>query len=285
MVTAILLAALSTGVPAMGAPIQAVDTVFSVNGGERLEVNNLRGDVVVRAWDRDAVEVRADLSGRQTVEVVRTGTTVRVRPRSERGPQAADFEIRVPRWMGVRIDGTQTDVSVRGTDAEVSVETVNGDVVVEGGRGLLSLRSIQGAVRLRDARGRVDVVSVNDDVTLERVTGDIHVETTNGDVVLERIRSSAVRASTVNGEIRYDGTIADGGSYTFTTHNGDVSLLVSEDVSATMAVSTYHGSFHSEIPIRLTGTTLSKQFSFTLGSGGARVEMESFNGEILLRRR
>lgn len=280
MVTAILLAALS-----VGAPVQAVDTVFTVAQGERLEVNNFRGDVVVRAWNRDAVEIRADLSGRQTVEVVRTGRTVRVRPRSERGPQAADFEIRIPRWMSVRVEGTQTDATVLGTAAEISVETVSGDVVVEGGRGLISLRSIQGAVHLRGARGRVQVVSVSDDVTLEDVEGDIHVETTNGDVVLERIRSSATRATTVNGDISYDGTIADGGSYSFTTHNGDVSVLVSPDVSATVAVSTYHGEFHSEIPIRLTGTTLSRQFSFTLGSGGARLELESFNGELVLRRR
>lgn len=280
MVIAMLVAALG-----MGPQAQAVDTVFTVDRGERLEVDNFRGEVVVRAWDRNSVSVRADLSGRQTVEVVRTGTAVRVRPRSQRGPQTADFEIQVPRWMSVRIQGTQTDVSVRGTEAEVSVETVNGDVVVEGGRGLLNLRSIQGAVVVRGASGTVDVVSVNDDVTLEGVTGDIHIQTTNGDVVLERIRSSATRATTVNGEIIYDGTIADGGSYTFRTHNGDVTAVVSEDVSATVAVSTYHGAFRSEIPIRLTGTTLSRQFSFTLGSGGARVEMESFNGEIVLRRR
>lgn len=280
MVTAILLAALS-----LGAPSQAVDTVFTVNQGERLEVNNFRGDVVVRAWDREAVEIRADLSDRQTVEVVRTGRMVRVRPRNERGPQAADFEIRVPRWMSVRIEGTQLDVTVHGTEAEISAETVSGDVVVEGGRGLISLQSIQGEVHLKGARGRVDVVSVSDDVTLEDVWGDIHVQTTNGDVLLERIRSSAVRASTVNGEVSYDGTIADGGSYTFTTHNGDVAVLVDENVSATVAVSTYHGAFRSDIPIRLTGTTLSRQFSFTLGSGGARIEVESFNGEIILRRR
>lgn len=280
MVTAILLAALSLGIPE-----QAVDTVFTVDQGERLEVNNFQGDVVVRAWDRDAVQIRADLSDWQTVEVVRTGPTVRVRPRSERGPQATDFEIRVPRWMSVRIEGTRTDVSVHGTEAEISVETLSGDVVVEGGRGLISLRSIQGEVHLRDARGRVDVVSVSDDVTLEDVAGDIHVQTTNGDVVLERIRSSAARATTVDGEISYNGTIADGGSYTFSTHSGDISVRVSDDVSATVAVATYNGSFRSDIPIQLTGTTLSKQFSFTLGSGGARVELESFNGQIVLRRR
>lgn len=281
MVIAILLAALS-----MGAAPQAADTVVTVERGERLEVDNFRGDVDVRVWDRDAVGVRADLSGRQSLEVGRTGSAVRVRAGSgPAGPQAADFEIRVPRWMSVRVQGNQIDVSVRGTESEVSVETVTGDISVEGGGGLLSLRSIQGEVAVRNARGRIDVVTVNDDVTLSGINGDVHVQTTNGDVSLEGIRSNAVRATTVNGDITYDGSISDGGSYVFSTHNGDVTTMVAADVSATVSVSTYNGAFRSDLPVRLTGTTQSRQFSFTFGSGGARLELESFNGEIILRRR
>lgn len=281
MVIAILLAALG-----MGAAPQAADTVVAVERGDRLEVDNFRGEVVVGVWDRDAVGVRADLSGRQTLEVVRTGSAVRVRPRSGvGGPRAADFEIWVPRWMNVRVQGNQVDVSVRGAEAEVSVETIGGDIHVEGGSGLLNLRSIQGEVVVRNARGRIDVVTVNDDISLSGINGDVHVETTNGDVALERIRSNAVRATTVNGDITYDGSIADGGSYVFSTHNGDLTTMVSTDVSATVSVSTHNGAFRSDIPVRLTGTSLSRQFTFTLGSGGARLELESFNGEIVLRRR
>jgi DUF4097 and DUF4098 domain-containing protein YvlB len=280
MITAILLAALSVGV----AP-QATDTVVAVQRGDRLEVDNFRGEVVVRSWDRDAVGVRADLSGRQTMDVVRAGSAVRVRPRSLRGgPEEADFEIQVPRWMSVRVEGNQLDVTVRGTDADVSVETIGGDLLVEGGSGLISLRTIQGEVVVRGASGRIDVVSVNDDVTLRDVRGDIHVQTTNGDVTLNGIRSTAARATTVNGDITYDGTIADGGRYVLSTHNGDVTATVPANVGATVTVSTYHGGFRSDFPVRLTGTTRARQFNFTLGSGGARIELESFNGEILLRR-
>lgn len=278
MMTAIVLTILTW------APLPA-DTIIPVERGTRLEVDNAQGEVVVRAWDRGAVRVRADLSSRQTLDVVPSGSTLRIRPREDRGgPRSASLEIDVPQWMDVRVHGNQVDVSVRGTDGEVTVETIGGDILVDGGVGLISLRSIQGEVEVRNARGRLDVVSVNEDITMTDVEGDIHVQATNGDVTLREIGSAATRATTVNGDIFYGGAIRDGGRYVFSTHNGDVVVTVPQNASATVSVSTYHGEFQSEFPVRLTGTTRDRQFKFTLGAGSAGIELESFNGEILLRR-
>lgn len=280
MFTAILFAAL-----AVGPSPQAPDTLLAVERGVRLSVDNFRGDVVIRGWSRDAVRVRADLSSRQTLDVVRSGATLRVRPRSHSGgPQEGHFEIDVPLWMDVRVEGNQVDVVVRGTEGEINVETIGGDILVEGGGGLVSLRSIQGEIDVRAARGRIEAVSVNEDITLTDIGGDIYVETTNGDVSMRGIRSATTRATTVNGDITYDGSIRENGRYIFSTHNGDVLLTLPESASATVSVSTYHGEFESDFPVRLTGTTRDRQFKFTLGAGSAGIELESFNGEILLRR-
>lgn len=278
MLTALLLAALSA------APLLP-DTIIPVERGWHLDVDNPRGEVVVRGWDRAAVRVRADLSRGQTLDVVRSGSSVRVRPRDERGgSRSVQFEIDVPRWMAVRVEGNQVDVSVRGTEGEIAVQTVGGDIAVEGGTGLLNLRSIQGEIVVRSARGRVEVASVNEDITLSDISGDIHAQTTNGDVIMTRIRAATARATTVNGDIVYEGTIRDGGRYILSTHNGDVVMTLPETVSATVSVSTYHGEFESQFPVRITGTTRDKLFKFTLGAGSAGIELESFNGEVLLRR-
>lgn len=270
---------------ALASPPVTADTVIPVDRGARLSVENFRGEVVVRGWDRSAVRVDADLSSRQRLDITRSGATLRVRPRAYRGaPEDTDFEIHVPRWMDVRIEGNQVDVSVSGTNGEVGVETVGGDIVVEGGAGRLTLRSIQGEVSVRGARGEVEVASVNEDIVVADVEGDVHAEATNGDITLRGLRSTSARATTVNGDIDYDGTIQSDGRYVFSTHNGDVTVTMPADADATVSVATFHGEFESEFPVRLTGTTPNRQFTFTLGSGSARVEMESFNGEILLRR-
>lgn len=278
MLTELMVAAM-----AMGA-LPPVDTVIPVSQGTRLEVENFRGEVEIRAWARDEVRVEAELDGRQRLDVVRTGSVLRVRPRGQGGPDDADFAIAIPRWMDVRVEGNQVDVQIAGTRGEIHVEVVGGDIQVEGGSGLISLRSIQGEISLRGASGRIEAVSVNEDVTLTDIEGDVYVEATNGDISLLGVRSGSTRATTVNGDIVYDGTVRPNGHYVFATHNGDVGVSVPEGADATVSVSTYHGEFSSDFPVRLTGTTRDRQFNFTLGSGSARVELESFNGEITLRR-
>lgn len=259
------------------------DTVLSVERGMRLDVENWRGDVTVQVWDRDAVRVRTD--GGRAGAIGRSGSMLRVRSEGEAGGRdATTFTITVPRWMPVRVQGHQVRVSVRGTEGEVAVETVGGNVQVEGGGGRVSIRTIQGAVRVRQARGRVEVWTVNDSVTLEDVAGDIAVETTNGSVTMRRIRSGSARATTVNGTIVYDGDVLDSGRYAFSTHNGRITITIPQSANATVSAATYNGGFSAEFPVRLTGMSRDRHYDFTLGSGSARVELESFNGDITLRR-
>jgi hypothetical protein len=260
--------------------LPATDTVVSVGPGTRLDVDASRGRVAIQAWDRDAVRVVGTPAG--VAAVTSVGNLVRVRPGGERGGNT-ELRISVPRWMAVRVQGNQVDVSVRGTEADVAVETVLGDVVVEGGSGRITVRAIQGRVSLRGPRGRVEVTTLGG-IEVEDAVGELVLETTNGAIRMQRIRSSLARASTVNGSVSYDGTINDDGRYSFTTHNGSITVAVPAAANATVSASTFNGAFEAEFPVQLTGTTRDRQIHFNLGSGGGRIELESFNGEIRLRR-
>lgn len=275
MFTPILIAAL------LAAP---QETVIPVERGTRLAVDNFGGEVVVDSWDRNEVRVRADLSDSQVLDAAQAGAELRIRPRTRMGgPEEADLRITVPRWMDVGVQGNQLDVEIRGTEGEITVETIGGDVVVDGGARHVSVRSIQGEVTVRNTQASVEAVSVNERITLENVDGEVYVETTNGDVTLEGIRSGRARASTVNGDIEYEGSIQDNGRYAFSTHNGDVDVTMAENANVTVSVSTFHGEFESDFEVRLSGTR-DRQFTFVLGSGRAQLELESFNGEIRLLR-
>lgn len=281
MLIPLMVLVMSAGAPAAAAQ----DTVVPVTTGTRLLLENHSGEVVVTAWGRDAVRIEGrDLDERQSLAVSLSGSVLRVRMDGSSRHRDADLEVMVPAWMDLRIAGNQLDVGVSGSEGEVTVETVGGDIVVQGGAGLVSVRTIEGEVLIRGARGRIEAASINDDVTLMDVGGDVQVETTNGDIVLRDIRSTSARAVTVNGDVSYHGTIRDDGRYAFTTHNGDLDIIVPRATNAAVTVSTYHGEFESEFPVRLTGATRDRQFHFTLGSGSARLELESFNGDIRFRR-
>ncbi len=261
------------------------DQTVPVTKGARLDLSNYAGEIVVRGWDKDAVRVEAEHSSRDTIDVKADESLVRIRSRSRLGPsRAVDYRLTVPKWMALKLSGVYADMILEDIGGEATVETVKGEIRVKGGAGFLSLRSVQGGVTVEGARGRIKVASVNEGIRLVGAAGEIAAETTNGDIVLERIDSDNVDVGTVNGDVTYDGVIRDNGRYLFTTHNGDVSIAVPEKVNATVSVRTFNGDFESSFNVPVNETRPGRRLSFTLGTGSAQIELESFGGMIRLRR-
>ncbi len=267
---------------ALAAPI---DTTVPAERGHRLEVNAFGGEITVKVWARNAIRVQADPSSRTGVEISTTGSTISVRTEGRRGPPASvDLDLTVPAWMALDLSGVNTDVTVEGTRGSVSVETVQGDVNVTGGEGQIFLSSVQGSVILGGAKGRIEVHSVNQDVRVTNSGGEIKAETVNGEIVLERVDATNLDAGTVNGDVSYDGPIHTGGRYALSSHNGDITIAVAQTANATVSVSTFNGEFESDFPVTLREGRKGKRFNFTIGNGGAQVELESFQGTIRLVR-
>ncbi len=260
------------------------DRTVTVTRGSRLTINNHAGEVVIRTWDKDALRVQARHSPKVTIDVQTTGNAVALRSKGD-GPGAIDYELTAPAWMPVKVSGQFLYVGIEGAQNEVSAETVRGDIVVKGGTGFVTAKSIEGEVIVEDARGRINVSSVNEGIRITGSGGEITAETTNGDITLTKIDAKSVETATVNGDIRYEGSVVDGGRYRFTTHNGDVTMVVPENSNATFYVRTYNGDFHTNLPMKTQGEIRrGRRATYTLGGGSAEVELESFGGTIRVRR-
>jgi len=274
-------------VPALAALtlIQQIDSTVPVERGQRLEVDLFAGDVDVKTWSKNAVRVVADPDGRGRVEIERSATSLSVRTTGRRGPPlSTDIELTVPAWMALDISGVYTDITIAGARGPISAETVQGDVSAEGGEGLVSVKSVQGGVSVTGAKGRIEANSVNADVEVRRSTGEVSTETVNGSIDLVGTDATTLTATSVNGDLNYDGPLHSGGRYALSTHNGDITLAVAEAASAAVSVSTFNGEFESDFPVTLTETRKGKRFNFTIGSGSAQVTLESFQGTISLVR-
>ena len=267
--------------------VTSTDQTVQVSKGTKLDVNNFAGDVVIKVWDKDAVRVEVTHSDRESVDIKQADQTVSIRSRSVRGgpPRSLDYNITVPTWMGITVNGNYAFVTMEGVGGDVNVETTRGDIEVRGGSGFVSLKSVQGEVTLEKAKGRIEVRAVNEGIRLADISGDLSAESTNGSIILDRIDSGNVDLYTVNGNISYDGPIKDKGLYRLTTHNGLIAMAIPEKVNAALMVRTYNGGFRSTFPIGGdAGERRAKRFSVTLGNGSAHVELESFGGTISLRR-
>lgn len=260
------------------------DTTFSVQPGARLEVNNMGGEIAVRAWDRNEVRIQAEHSSRTRVDVRNTGSVVTVRAGSGYGPaNIVDYRITVPASMALDLSGMHTDIDVQGTQAEVKAQTVQGEVSIRGGRSV-SARSVSGEVSVEGARGDVRASTTSENVRVASAVGEVIAETVSGDIFLERIDSRRVEAGTVSGDVFYDGTIQDRGRYSFVTHSGDVVASVPERADVKVSIASIDGDLDASFPVTFVGDDRGRRQSFVLGSGSAQLEMETFSGDVLLRR-
>ncbi len=264
---------------------QATDTTLPAAKGTRLSVNNFGGRITVTTWNRSEVQVRSTSDDADAeLRVESSGGEVRVSQRMRHGPTEMDVTISVPTWMSLALEGVETDIIVSGTAAPVRAQSVSGDITLSGGADNVSLSSVDGNVSAEGVHGTLEIQAVDGDVTVRTLTGALTVQGVDGDVRLESVTSSAVRVTSVDGDIAFDGPLAANGSYSFKTHDGDLTLRPVGAVNATISVSTWNGEFESAIPVTITGSQEGKRFSFTLGTGSARVELESFDGQIRLAR-
>lgn len=262
---------------------QQLDSTFAVRGGGRLSVENMMGKVTIRSWDRDQMRVRADRG--RNIEIDRSASTVRVEKEMRRGPpETTELEITVPRTFDVEIEGINLAVDVAEVAGDISIETVNGDVVIAGVNGAVTAETVQGGIDVRDTRGDLELESSNGGITIRSHEGDISVDGINGPVTLRDIRSGSVEIETVNGAVEYGGQIRDNGRYTFATHQGNLTLYVPENTNASFSIETWRGEVDAEFPIQVRSLGRQDRTTFTLGNGGARIEIESFGGRVILRR-
>lgn len=264
---------------------QQTDTTFAVRPGSRIEVETFGGSITVRGWNRNEVRVQAQHGRRETIDIDARGSSVRVEAEGQMGPaRDVRFTLSVPHNSHIEASGVQTDVDVEGVSGDVDAETVQGSIRVIGGT-RLKLESVEGDLTIAGARGPVQASSVNRSIRVSDVQGDLSLETVNGPIIVQKVQSSNVDASTVNGRIVYDGALRDGGDYSLATHNGAIWVVVPGSTNASVSVSTFNGELDTtfEIP-NFKSDARQRSYNFVLGNGKARLDLETFGGDINLRR-
>jgi len=282
-------AAAAVAALALGAGVaraqSTLDTTIAVRSGTRLSVHNYNGEVTIRGWNRSQIRITGEYDrGRPEIEV--TGSSVTLRTTHRRGNDDVELSISVPQNTAIEVNGMSVDVTIADVCGEVEVGTLNGDVNVRCASDA-RINSVSGDVALDDVRGNADVNATSGSIEVRGVRGIASLHAVSGDIAMSGIEGTQVEAETVSGEVDYAGPILDNGRYRFASHSGDVTVRVSGALNATVETETFSGEFASDWPFQIggpEGATISKNMSFRLGNGRARLRLASFSGTISLRR-
>jgi hypothetical protein len=246
LVTA-LLAVAAASAPAFATnDTEAFDRTIPLPAGASFSLTNVNGSISVEGWDREAVEIHAVKTARQSAADL---ALVRINTDSEPG-RVSVSTIYPP-------DNLDNDVEV------------NVDYTVHVPRRVLlaELATVNGAVRVNGVEGQGQLRSVNGDIDVVRSAGAFSARTTNGGVHVELVRLTAPSTPSLN-------------PITLETVNGSVALALPHDAAATVDARSLNGDFHSDLPMSLLSAYSPRGVRGRLGAGGVLIRLRTVNGAI-----
>lgn len=125
--------------------------------------------------------------------------------------------------------------------------------------------------------------TVNGGISSASLESEVEGHTVNGSINISG--TSMAQAGTVNGGIAVDlrgGPLKQ--ALAFRTVNGSINVALPQDINADLEVSTINGSINTDFPVTIQGHVHPKHLRGKLGSGGPRLELNTVNGGISLRR-
>jgi len=255
-----------------------------------VEIENPAGSVKVIGWDKAEVWVTGTLAADAELELDGSGKRTEIEVESESHPSGgtSDLEIHVPAGSHVEIESFQADIEVSGVTGSVEAETMSGGISQSGAAREVSLQSANGSVEVSGARGRIQIEVVNGMVTVEDSSGTLEASTVNGKLVVTGGPFERVALESLAGGVRFDADLAAQGRLDIETVSGAAEIFVAPSIKADFSVSTFTGEIGNDLgvgPVQKEEFAFATELSFSTGSGGARITVETLSGSVHIRKR
>ncbi len=215
LASALLALAGAVSLPATGNFHQESSRTYPLSARGRVTLQNINGDVHIRAWDRNEVRIAA------------------VKTASSRG---------LLNEARVTVNSTADSINIAtrfGDASAVNPGTVEFTLMVPRHAHLTNIKAINGAVDIEGVSGGINASSVNGPVRAQKIAGDARLSTVNGklEATFERLSDArTISMNSVNGPISLSIPYDAGAEFNARNVTGgidnDFGIPVSQDHSA-----------------------------------------------------
>jgi hypothetical protein len=297
------------------------DKTVALTKDGKVEVRNVSGDIEVKTWARaevkiDALKVSKASSQEKArenadkVKIVVTSESGLVRIETDYPEKSKNLRVSityvltVPQGASLSAGTVSGDVTVADLGGNVKASAVSGEVklgkiggsvkaksvsggvVLEGAKNGASCEVVSGTIKVSDVDGDVSVKGVSGDIELSKIRGSVTADTTSGEIYMKNIADAEnVKAKILSGDIRYEGDIMKSGVYEFQSHSGDVTLLIPADSAFDLEAKTFSGTIDSDFDLTISGKISKKSIRGKANGGGADIEVQTFSGDVRLRKK
>jgi hypothetical protein len=220
--------------------------IHTLEAGGYLSLENINGDVTIEGWKKNEVSIVAVKSGK-TKDIDRITVSVEVDKYEGKD------------WIHV---STQYDIFSRNSGR------VDYTIKVPSGAILEDIELVNGNVKVTGVTGYLSLGTVNGSITASGMTGNAWVETVNGNL-----------------DLSFD-KMSGGQSVDLESVNGVVVLRIPANANAQVDAETLNGNVSSDFGLTVEkGEWVGRSMEGLLGSGGARISIETVNGNIEIKKR
>lgn len=302
--------------------IDKVSQTIKVGDGAALDLSHLAGDIRVTAGGNSEIRIDATKrarhrdpeQARRVLEALRVdinnfNNRVEVRtvyPRrgqfsSTRGNNisaSVDYVIAVPAGTTVALKSISGDINVTNIRGEVRAETVSGDVEIIGTPNVALAKTISGDVTARDIGTQTTLV-------LSTVSGSVigtglkvralEAGSVSGNVRLIGSEIDRLEAKSLSGSIEFNAPLTKGGRYEFTSHSGDVRIVLAGNTGFELDADTFSGSVRSDMPVTLRtmgrpeqggkGRLSNRAIRGSYGDASAYLTVRSHSGSVVISKK
>ncbi len=311
--TVLMLALLQAPAWAAG---EAIDQSRNVSASEKIEIENMRGEVRIVAVKANTFSVKGTLDEKaEGYELTSENGVTRFAVKMPRSlyngwnsdkQEGSDLTIEVPVGSELKFSGVNANVSASGIEGGARLTTVNGKVDAEKLKGDIALETVNGEISSRDNSGRIQITTVNGQINDKGSAGSLELESVNGEISSES-RATEVELEVVNGEGRLDLTGTE--RLEFSSVNGEIRAAIKNSKKPRISASSVSGAsrvtLDADVSARFdleasaggdidNGLTADKatrakyvprrHLEFRTGSGDGNVEISTVSGEIELKK-
>ena len=273
-----------------------IDQTRPLDARGKVEIDNLKGRIQVRAWNRNEVRITGSLGdGVEKLVIEGQGDHLLVRAQypkqigAWRGDRTGptDLQLQVPLRADLDIESVSADIDVDGVaPGELSIDTVSGKVIVAAAPDHADITTVSGDLQATLNSGDVKIETVSGDARLGgRLKGQVHGETVSGRLTIDSAGQPVRRlsAATVSGDTTLDVGLADGGEIRSETVSGDIRLRLPKRVSARVSAQSFSGDLSAPgAKVRKEEFGPGSSFEQRYGSGAGEIHLETFSGDAEL---
>ena len=228
--------------------------VLDFKEGGEFVLKNTNGNIEVESWNRESVEIYAEIEVRAGNRRDAEEFLKRVEILIDQDRDRIEVEAEYPKKRG----GDFLDWVFGGGNPRLSIRYR----IKVPSRTDLELRSTNGRVEVMDVQGFVELSTTNGNIVADRMKGAVNAKTTNGGIQVAIDRLSGLEDMIMR------------------TTNGSIRLTLPRDVEADIEASTTNGGISTDFRLEVEGQFNRKHIRGRVNGGGPLIELHTTNGGI-----